>query len=256
MVAEMNAKGIRTPILVIGKKDSERSQLVDVLSELGCEVIAAESVAEATSACRALDPGVVFVDCQMPHGSGTSIVDGLIAIGTVAATSQVVAYTSGSLVSCLDTPCTMSAVIRKPITREVILPLIEGSPGADVPGARTASVCDTEDRTCGRCPNGIAMQSLLRDFDKETARKLVQTFIDDCEVRLADIEKALQAVSWDKAMRQVHALKSGSLQIGAQAMVRSCDAMMSALRAENMALAEESFSALRLSFKDERASLQ
>lgn len=101
-------------------------------------------------------------------------------------------------------------------------------------------------------PQLFLVQDLSRTegINPEFAERLFEVFVDDSYERLQRIEDRLEAGDTHGAWRQVHALKSGCMQIGASAMTRCGDMLSAALAADSVELARASLARLRQAFMD------
>jgi CheY-like chemotaxis protein len=241
-----------THALIIGKKDDERARMSETLLQLGYNVIAVDSAESALTQCVGCKPDFIFVDCQIPCCGGRTILDRMRDSGLNVPRSLLVAYTIGTAEACLEHNCPVGAILQKPINREQLSRLIatrEVGPTADEVLPSPSS------RPENQCPNGISMQSLLTQFDQASAYLIVQAFVTDTAGRLERIAEALRVSDWEIALRQIHAIKSGSLQVGSGVMVSACNLMQAALKSRAYKLAGYCFNDLRGVFEEERNSL-
>ncbi|TQE99588.1 MAG: Hpt domain-containing protein [Spiribacter salinus] len=98
----------------------------------------------------------------------------------------------------------------------------------------------------------LLMQGLARvdGINPEFASRLFDLFVEDSYERLQRIEDRLEAGDTHGAWRQVHALKSGCMQIGASAMTRCGDILSAALAADSVDLARAALLRLWQVFRD------
>jgi HPt (histidine-containing phosphotransfer) domain-containing protein len=98
----------------------------------------------------------------------------------------------------------------------------------------------------------LLTQGLARvdGFNPEFAARLFDVFVEDSYERLQRIEDRLEAGDTHGAWRQVHALKSGCMQIGASAMTRCGDILSAALAADSVDLARAALLRLWQAFQD------
>lgn len=101
-------------------------------------------------------------------------------------------------------------------------------------------------------PGVRLMQGMTRvdGINPEFASRLFDVFVEDSYERLQRIEDRLEAGDTHGAWRQVHALKSGCMQIGAGAMTRCGDILSAALAADSVDLARAALLRLWQAFQD------
>jgi len=106
-------------------------------------------------------------------------------------------------------------------------------------------------------PGKLLMQGLTRvdGMNPDFASRLFDVFVEDSYERLQRIEDRIEAGDTHGAWRQVHALKSGCMQIGASAMTRCGDILSAALAADSLDLARAALLRLWQAFRDSQRLL-
>ncbi len=245
----------RLAILVIGQS-RQYGALASWLSEAGYQVAFAESVQDAVRALQQSAYSLCMLDCQNTPVSGISsyceIEDGLCA----PRMPPVVALSSGSIIACHDRDCGFAAILRKPLKRDKVVKFVQGYMERGKGLTDAEHVCVDVTRLESKCPNRTSLQAFAGQIDPGVFQRMHQVFVEDSEQRLSLIDQALRELDWPLIEREAHALKSGALQVGADAMALLCEQMVAKARVESANGMEELFEGIRCALGDEQASVR
>ncbi len=193
------------PVLVAEPDSAVRRQITQRLQELGCRVTVATTGAEALVAARAARYQLALVAPCLPDMEDTGLLDWLQVGAAGQGAAQVVGLGEP------EQPERWTRVRRfipRPPDFAALAELLRLNAGTKPATARGGS---------------------LGDLDPETARRVMEAFESDCKERLARMLEELGQGEDDALRRDAHALKSGSLQVGAAEMSRHCDALSAAI---------------------------
>lgn len=213
----------RPVALVLDLDLEERDNLVAQLDGLGYRALRASGLSEARRLVETERPAFVFVACGdfalpcrelaralLPEGGAMPRVVGLCA-----------AHDS----------CGLDETLPKPVPLEAMRSLLSGDK------------ITPEKRAPERTP-----AEALRDLDPAIFTALLQVFEEDTAARLQRIAAALEVPDLRLVDREAHAIKSGCLQIGADAMSGCCELLRAAAQASDLGLARQAYDELVLNF--------
>lgn len=193
-------------VLVAEPDSAVRRQITQRLQELGCRVTAAITGAEALVAARAGRYRLALVAPCLPDLEDAGLLDWLEVGAAGQGAAQVVGL--GEPEQPERWPRGQRFLPRPPDSA-ALAELLYGEAGTKPATMRGGS---------------------LGDLDPETARQVMEAFESDCKERLARMLEELGQGEDDALRRDAHALKSGSLQVGAAEMSEHCDALSAAIR--------------------------
>jgi CheY-like chemotaxis protein len=209
-----------------------------MLRGLGLDVRCAGNGAEALDAVRAGGFDAVLMDCQMP------VMDGMAATAEIRRHEQqqgrtrlpVVAITANALPGDRETclAAGMDDYLSKPFTQQGLgetlarwirlprVPARQADAQVDVQPARARAGADPLN------PRALDNIRALDNGNGKTPsllRRVMQSYLDSTPQQLAALRAALEAKQPDELRRIAHSLKSGSANVGAEALARLCKEM-------------------------------
>jgi CheY-like chemotaxis protein len=195
------------------------------IEKLGYSLDVAKDGKEALAMLDQRDYGLILMDCHMPVMDGfeaTSRIrkraDNKRRIPIIAVTAS---GTVGEREKCLQAG--MSDFLLKPFQPEGLSEKIISwlSGGLHVaPNPKSAN---------GEGPSDIMqdvtkrLEELEEDYGKEMVLKILEMFIPDAEVRIAEIDRAIKREEFRALEEAAHGLKSGAANIGATDMSQLCE---------------------------------
>ncbi|WP_308506852.1 hybrid sensor histidine kinase/response regulator [Pseudoduganella ginsengisoli] len=209
-----------------------------MLQSLGLDVRCAGNGAEALDALRTSAFDAVLMDCQMP------VMDGIAATAEIRRHEQqqgrtrlpVVAITANALPGDRETclAAGMDDYISKPFTRQGLgdtlsrwIKLPRMAPQRDTVQQPAPPVApppaDAPTPSMPLNPRALDnIRALNNGKSPSLLRRVTQTFLDDTPRQLAALRTALNQNQPDALRRIAHSLKSGSGNVGADAMAQLC----------------------------------
>ena len=229
---------------ILVAEDNEINQEVATrqLQSLGCQVDVARDGAEAIDAVRQRRYDLVFMDCQMPKLDGYQAARrirvledrGLSSDGRPEGSASrvpIVALTAHSMPTdrarCLDNG--MDDFLSKPFTRRSLRAVLERWLGPDAerkaPTEQPPTTASSSDNTSGALINDAALEQ-IHELDRRGGGNgfatLVRLFGSKAPVLIEDLHRAIRDRDTEGMARVAHALKSSSLQLGAERMGEIC----------------------------------
>jgi signal transduction histidine kinase/CheY-like chemotaxis protein/HPt (histidine-containing phosphotransfer) domain-containing protein len=254
------AEGVR--ILVAEDNPVNREILLDMLSTLHYR---AEAVDDGLAVLPALEAGpydIVLLDCHMPGKDGFEVAreirrreNGIKRTVIIAITASSAADTNGRG-RCLEAG--MDDYLSKPLHLDRLAATLKRwLPEA---GGRTLETLEPR-KANGRNGGALdlaAWSHLLAKDGAERAAvmdKFIELFVSDSQSRLQTMRAALDGRKADLLARQAHALKAGSLQVGATTMVDLCNTLQKLARDDSLDGSDAILSSLAEEFQRARRAL-
>ena len=193
-----------------------------LLKRLGCEVSVANNGAEALDAVQEHEFDIVFMDCQMPVMSGFEATQAIRVLDDPGKRSvPIVAMTANAMAGdrerCLVVG--MNDYLPKPVQREALCKMLERwtrSQTTEKEPSPTATPMTSEEPSDVLDPEVLqTLRDLSGDEEPSLFDELVQIFLEDTPVRMADLEAAFDGADADGIMSAAHALKSSAANLGA-----------------------------------------
>ncbi|HED66668.1 MAG TPA: response regulator, partial [Planctomycetes bacterium] len=191
-----------------------------ILRQLDCEVTVARNGREAVDAAREADFDFVLMDCQMPILSGFDAAKEIRMLANPERRAvPIIALTANATTEdrrhCLA--CGMNDYLSKPVQKDALSRVITTWTHTNR-DAMTEHDQHTTSEDEGLVLDMETIQS-LRDLsgDDEPSlfEELVQIFLEDTPIRMADLEKAFEGADPDSLSGAAHALKSSAANLGA-----------------------------------------
>ncbi len=243
-------------LLVIQGAGPSRDGLLELLESAGCAVTAVADAEQGAAEASRRHYDLVLVDCQMAGGGGHEVGHELRRAMGSAPVPIVIGMTVGSVEACRDWDCAVDEAVQKPLHLDALRAALRAA-RARASGSADCRPCAPRRAASGepnRCPNALAADS-LRDLDPATVARLVEVFERDAEERIEAIARDLASGDPEVLRREVHALKSGCLQIGANAMVRCCEALSAAIQERDEGGMLQALARVRVAYAECREQL-
>jgi two-component system sensor histidine kinase/response regulator len=200
-----------------------RAVAVGLLTRRGHHVEVAANGVEAVEALTRQDFDVVLMDVQMPVMGGLEaaarIRDRERILGTH---TRIVALTAHAMQGDRDRclAAGMDGYLSKPVDRLELYATVEGDPVTD------SSQPPSEVRAFDRAAllERVGGDELLVD-------EILQIFVEDCPVRLRDVDDAFSAGNAEGLASAAHAIKGAALNLSAHRVAGAAEALESAGRA-------------------------
>ena len=249
-------------ILVAEDNPLNREILLDMLSTLQYRAEAVEDGLAVLPALEAKPYDIVLLDCHMPGKDGYEVTREIRRWEKGDKHTVVIAVTAAAAVGgngrarCLEAG--MDDHLSKPLHLDTLaaklkswLPKVAGN-GSERFEPHDAGGPD-------HCALDPQVWAHLRAKDR-TERiavmdRFITLFVDDSESRLQTMRVALDGRKADLLGQEAHALKAGSLQVGATAMVDLCGALQGAARAGSLEGAHATLSRLGEEFERAKQAL-
>ncbi|MDH3595112.1 MAG: response regulator [Rhodospirillales bacterium] len=258
-----NANGAQAVrILVAEDNPLNREILLDMLSTLHYRADAVEDGLAVLPALEANPYDIVLLDCHMPGKDGYEVTreirgreNGDKHTVVIAITASAVAGSDGRA-RCLEAG--MDDHLGKPLHLDTLaaklkswLPKVAGN------GSEKAEPHDAGSPNGGTLDPRAWAHLRAKDRTERLAvmDRFITLFVDDSESRLQTMRVALDGRKPDLLGREAHALKAGSLQVGATAMVDLCGALQMAARAGSLDGADTTLSRLGKEFERAKQAL-
>ncbi|MGZ3183504.1 MAG: response regulator [Telluria sp.] len=241
-----------------------------MLDSLGFAVQCAANGQEALGAVDGGEVDLVLMDCQMP------VMDGFAATAEIRRQEQqhgrgrklpIVAITANALQgdreACLAAG--MDDYLSKPFSQQQLATVLGRWVPLPVPA--TVHHADRAPRPAAPAPVPPArealnlhalenIRALSGDHGEALVRKVVAAFVDDTPQQLQAMRRAVGAGDSEAVRRTAHSLKSGSANIGADALAQLCRELESLGRAQDTASAAVMLAELELEYEAVRRSLE
>lgn len=232
----------RLLVLVLAAKSAMRTVLSRQLELLNCTVECVETMAEAQRYVVGRSPHFLMLECARFPMHVREITELFRSSGGDGRGRPLLIG-----LGCEDRPardrraCGLDEFLRLPPTLNAIEALLELPLPEAQAAARVAAV------TTYGCP-ALDDCEALAALPEDLQAAMCKAFVDDTAVRLERIKANLAAYDLKQAARDVHAVKSGCLQIGYTAMAECCDQLRQALHASDVCGAQLCLRALLSAF--------
>ena len=211
--ASASLEAPRARVLVVDDDPMNRKVAVGMLQQIGCSVVAVEG-GEACLAALGAEPfDWVLLDCDMPGMDGFETARRLRALpearvgGILALTGH---YGAEVREACREAG--MDGYLTKPLRLEPLLAQLErGLPHAQAPA-------DPEDLRA-------SLARLSERLGADLVTELVEAFLDETPLRLAELEQAVAAHQVERAERLAHNLKSNAATLGLRTLSAAAGAL-------------------------------
>ena len=221
-------------------EDNGVNQVVarNMLKAIGCEHLIVRNGLEALEAIQREHFDIVLMDCQMPVMDGYAATRAIRKYQTGLATPQrtpIVALTANALVGdaqlCLDAG--MDDHLAKPYTRQQLAGMLMRwlpaelvdqpgtADGAGQPGAAAAGSAQPKPRA-GMLDQRALDNIRAVDDDGSVLDEVIQMFFDEAPVHLEALHRAQAGGDAVELCRVAHAMKSSSLNVGANSLGELC----------------------------------
>lgn len=190
-------------VLVVEDNRLCREVLLEMLTHLGFRCDGAASGLEALHALANKEYDVAMVDCGLPDVSGCDLIR-LLHSRSDLQHPAIIVTPGGGQERCVQRG--IHATLPKPISMEALCGALQPwrvAPARTMPAKRA-------------WPEGGAWES------RAPSPAYVEAFTSDLNERLARISVAVASSDMESLRREVHAIASGSMQMGAVALVEKC----------------------------------
>ncbi len=237
----------RIPWRVLVAEDDITNQKVAlaILSKLGCRADAVANGNEALASLRRIRYDLLLLDCQMPELNGYETAARIRdpRSGVCHPTIPVVALTAhamkGEREKCLAAG--MNDYLPKPVHPGTIAAMLDKWLGRAAPTAVPFDQEDLFDRLMG---------------DREIARVVIETFIDDIPRQLAALESHLRAGDAAGAHQRAHSIKGAAANVSSPALQHVAAAMQEAGKAGDLRTMAARFPELESQFHAAAAAMR
>jgi len=245
----------RLPLRILVAEDHPVNQKVMllVLQQLGYRADIAANGLEVLQSLQRQPYDVVLMDIQMPEMDGLTATHHIRQQEAMARTPYIVAMTANALGSdrqaCLDAG--MNEHLSKPVRiEELAHALSQYQPIALSPNSLSITVQDSEFiPSTNASPNGDASsltdildQATLRDLRELSAEspeeflvEVIDCYLNESPIQLEEIRETIAHTQTAALIEAAHALKSGSITIGATTLARLCQELEAIAEASNLA---------------------
>ena len=192
------------------------------LEKMGYRVEIANDGIEALAMLERSDYTLVLMDCHMPQMDGFETTARIRSRSDDKARLPIIAVTAsggaGEREKCLQAG--MDDFLLKPFRKEELAETIarwlsSAAERGPVGPSRAASSATMDDLANG-------LKQLEEDYGPEMVMKIVEMFLPDAEVRLAQIDQAIKQEDPRALEQSAHGLKGGAANIGAKEMAQLC----------------------------------
>ena len=225
-------------VVVLAQESSSVNALARQLEVLNCAVECTETLADAQSVVDREAPHFAFIECQR-FPTRMREVTSLFRVSDSADSSG--PWLIG--VGCEDCApgdpgaCGLDDHLRLPTD----LDKLEAVLGLRHAGASSAG-------GPGGC-RGLSVSEKISQLPHDVQIAMLTAFVDYTSARLARIETGFKEYDLERVARDVHAVKSGCLQMGYTSMVECCEEMRRAIDANDVCTAEMCYRVLVAAFK-------
>lgn len=228
--------------VVLARNTALRNGMIAHLARLNCVAECAATLAEAQLLAGRHRPQFVFIECSQ-YPLRVREVAALIceSIGDGHPRPFLIGLGGEHCPTCKPGACGLDEFVRSPPTLMDVEALFE----LQLPNAGTMKNAESE--TAFGC-QGLSILDPMAQLPKELQIAMLQAFVDDTATRLERIEASLKEYDFRQARRDVHAIKSGCLQIGFTTMAECCDQLREAIHANDCCGAQRCYRALVAAF--------
>lgn len=258
---EMNP-ACRLRILVAEDNVVNKLVICSILEKIGLGAEMAFNGLEALEACRARTFDIIFMDCQMP------VMDGYTASHRIRLMERkrkqapvfIVAMTADGLTAnkakCLEAG--MDDFLTKPVMIGDLQAMLLRA-GSGMPAEATAEPPLDAKPTLPFQVLDLAILNRLRSLSEEGEDgffpQLISDFLAQSSEKLGKLGECSGLGDFESMAKLAHGLKGLSLNFGALAMTRNCDALQSAAEARDASVVSEILARLETALADTRAAL-
>ena len=225
-------------------RDALYGNLFEFLLERDYRVARADTLAKAQRLVADLGPQFVFVECAQYPLNGRDIATLMrAAAGPDRPPPRVVGLVQGGCPSCGGPDaCGLSSMLGAPVNVADLEALLSGHE----PDWADEDYAEFVDPDSDASP---ATSKFMEDIPLELQAILLQVFVEDTAGRLDRIETSLGEHDLRAVGREAHAIKSGCLQIGDEAMAACCDHLRQAAKAADNCLSHRRYKELLAAFQ-------
>jgi CheY-like chemotaxis protein/HPt (histidine-containing phosphotransfer) domain-containing protein len=222
-LAATAAGKLRGRVLLVEDNPINQGLAQAMLARLGVECEVACDGAEGVERVRVADFDLILMDCQMP------VMDGYQATAAIRALPDgrgaklpIVALTANAMHGdeqvCLNAG--MNGFLAKPYTLAALRATLSGWLALEVAPAAAAPALPPAPLPAGREPSAIDLAAIetLRDLDSgntELVTRLVTSFLDAADGRLAQVAIAADEGDARTVSQVAHSMKSSAANLGA-----------------------------------------
>ena len=231
--------GLPHRVVLVAQKSAELDALKRQLEQRNCAVECAETLAEAQSVVARETPHIAFIEC-LQYPARVSEITGLFGAPSDRR-PRLVGIGCDNCPSSDPRVCGLDAYLRLPSDDddlEGVLALQAGDDGM-LHGATNVHPIGCRELSA------IDAIAHLPD-DVQTA--MLTAFVEYTAICFERIDTGLQTHDLGQVRRDVHAVKSGCLQLGFDTMVECCDELHRALEANDLCTARVCYLALLSAF--------
>ncbi len=221
-------------VLVAEDNPVNREVVGALLDRLGVSVTVVNDGQQAVDAISQHAFDLVFMDCQMPVLDGYAAVAKIrtleqgasagsrvpiVALTAVASESDRKACLAAGMDDYVAKPCSLQD-LRRALGRWLCgMPPGSDQPAAQPPGAGDAAAIDAAAAAPVINARTLdALEALLPQKGASVVRTVIAAYLDDAPKRLRAMHEAVSAADADALRKAAHALKSGSRNVGAEAL--------------------------------------
>ena len=228
--------------VVLAPKRAACEALVEQLLELDYWVEQAATLSQAQRLVTRHKPRFVFVDCTRFPIPGRDIAS-LMRQAADSDPPRVVGLAHGGCAACRPDFCDLAKVLGAPVDLADLEVLLYGHRPADTDDATVESGCVDADSDPHSAAYGV-----MEEIPAELQAILLQVFVEDTAVRLDRINSSLRNHDLRAVGREAHAIKSGCLQVGDEAMAACCERLHRAAKDAETCLAHRCYKELLEAF--------
>ncbi len=210
-------EALRAKVLVVDDDPMNRQVAVGMLQQLGCAVVAVDGGAACLERVRKETYDWVLMDCDMPDMDGFETtrrlrqeMEGRVK-GIIALTAH---YGAEVKERCREAG--MDGYLSKPLRMEPLLAQLERGVSGPTDPEEPADLRESLDR-------------LAQRVGADLVEELVQTFLQEAPIQLAELEKAASIRAMEQAARLAHNLKSNAAALGLRELSACAAALEAAL---------------------------
>jgi CheY-like chemotaxis protein/HPt (histidine-containing phosphotransfer) domain-containing protein/anti-sigma regulatory factor (Ser/Thr protein kinase) len=249
-------------ILVAEDNPLNREILLDMLSTLHYRAEAVEDGLAVPPALKAEPHDIVLLDCHMPGKDGYEVTREIRRWENGERHTVIIAVTASTVVGSNGRARCLEAGMDDHLSKPLHLDTLAATLKTWLPKAAGTSPGKAEPHDAGGGRHGVLDPRVWTHLHaKDQADRaavmdrFITLFVNDSESRLQAMRVALEGRKADLLAREAHALKAGSLQVGATAMVGLCEVIQTAARAGSLDGTDAALSRLDEEFQHAKQAL-
>lgn len=249
--------GHRVRLLVADDSETNRLIIVRMLRDYDVETLQAIDGAEAVEMIASHRPDIVLMDMQMPHLDGIAATLAIRACENSMHRIPIIAYTANAFAEDRETCARagMTDFLAKPVRKNL---LIETLLRALTSKGAWVAVPGTSDEILSAVSasfDASRYTALAEETDEAIARKLLQTFLAEADVKIGSLRDASE-IGRASLKNTAHSLKGSASTFGFMETARIAREMEAVGADADEALLRKHVTSMAAAFSLERSELQ